>query len=276
MLGSELTDRHQQACLWHGILAVLALEVAWTQDGCSQQLYSVRLVFNETAKELVPTLEEAGKLSILACLVAFEAITSAFHAWQAVVQGHGVDPASGSLLRWAEYAVTASIMWLIVAVSAGWWVVEVLVPQTAIIFSLQGTGYAISARMYEDGPFAWKPGRKFVETPHSPSLVLWGWAFASFAAVVAPTVLLFWGWALDGDAAGGGPPWFVYALVLAELVLFTSFGVVQLWDLTCGGDYESSERVYIAASLLAKSALSLLLISQTTAFCAFAEQSGRS
>ena len=75
---------------------------------------------------------------------------------------------------------------------------------------------------------------------------------------------------------GGGPPGFVYVIVIGQLVVFTGFGITQLFNQVLENGpswYYWGEFSYLALSLFSKGLLGLTLISNVLLYDTFQEAS---
>ena len=138
-----------------------------------------------------------------------------------------------NLARWMEYAVSASIMLILIATLTGIWNLAALI----------GLFAANSAMIL----FGW-----LQETDHEPGGSMTPFWFGTVIGLV-PWVAI--GYYL---LAGDDPPGFVYAIFVSLFVLFSSFGLNQWLQYRQVGrwrDYLYGERAYILLSLVAKSLL---------------------
>jgi hypothetical protein len=138
-----------------------------------------------------------------------------------------------NLARWSEYALSASVMLVLIATLAGVWEVSALI----------GLFAANSAMIL----FGW-----LQETDHEPGGSLVPFWFGTVIGLVP--------WLAIGTylVAGDDPPGFVYAIYVSIFVLFMSFGLNQWLQYRRVGpwrDYLYGERAYIVLSLVAKSLL---------------------
>lgn len=138
-----------------------------------------------------------------------------------------------NLARWVEYAISASVMLILIATLAGIWSLAALV----------GLFAANSAMIL----FGW-----LQETDHEPG---GGMTPFWFGTVIGLIPWLAIGYYL---VAAEAPPGFVYAIFVSLFVLFSSFGLNQWLQYRQVGpwrDYLYGERAYIVLSLVAKSLL---------------------
>lgn len=138
-----------------------------------------------------------------------------------------------NLARWTEYALSASVMLVLIAALAGIWnigaVVGLFAANTAMIL------------------FGW-----LQETDHEPGGDMTPFWFGTLIGLV-PWVVI--GYHL---VAGNDPPTFVYVIFVSLFVFFASFGLNQFLQYRQVGrwrDYLYGERAYILLSLVAKSLL---------------------
>ncbi len=138
-----------------------------------------------------------------------------------------------NLARWSEYAISASVMLILIAALAGIWNLAALI----------GLFAANSAMIL----FGW-----LQETDHRPGGGMTPFWFGTFVGLVPWLVI---GYHLLG---GDDPPGFVYAIFVSLFLLFFTFGLNQWLQYRQVGpwrDYLFGELMYLVLSLVAKSLL---------------------
>ena len=154
--------------------------------------------------------------------------------WYAANLRRGRSPA-----RWLEYSVSASVMIVLIAQLNG-------ISDAAALLALFG----VNASMIL---FGWL--QEHYEDPGSG-----GWlpfVFGCIAGAV-PWLAVVLYVTSPGSSSAASPPGFVYGIVVSLFVLFNIFAVNQLLQYKQVGrwrDYLFGEYVYVALSLVAKSAL---------------------
>jgi len=198
-------------------------------------------------------------ISLFGALIAFEAITTVAHLLQFSLNNVGADKLICIVLRWVEYGITAPTMWVVILLSLGWRTLDILAPQVLLMCVLQAVGLAIALGI-EYPPTRLLHGAAATQ---KILLLLWVWSFTVFACLLAPTVWLY-ATLPSGDA---GPPLWVKVLVMGELAMFSLFGVLLLYDITCMRKYASSEFSYIALSFTSKFFLVAIFVFQARVAC---------
>ncbi len=174
-------------------------------------------------------------------LAVFTAVTAAFH-FRAARQAKPTLPNTG---RWVEYSITATIMAIVLALSSAVFALD------ALLLILFATACCMLCGLATDwmGRAAEQKRARYLVTG-----VGWLLIAGVFAAII-----------FNYASVATQAPWFVHAIFATMLVLYISFGVVHLWDVRRESPDESYlvkvEKRYIALSMLAKSALVLLLFS---------------
>lgn len=143
-----------------------------------------------------------------------------------------------SSARWIEYSVSASIMMVLIGLLAG-------IRDVAALAGL----FAATSAMILFG--------LLMERQQSPDHPEWSAFWFGSAVGAVPWVLVF---VYVGGAAG--PPAFVWAITVTQLLLFAGFAVNMVLQYRLVGrwrDYLFGERVYIGLSLVAKSLLAWLV-----------------
>lgn len=180
-------------------------------------------------------------------------------------------------LRWAEYSFSASVMIITIAIASGVAHLYMIGAIFALIWSTMLFGHFTEAlsRPVSRGPnkrpekWAIKSCRRRLY-PHflgyGPYLTAWAILMHSF-----------W-WNVSGDAAysgdGGGPPSFVYIIVVGQFAVFTVFGFTQLFNqsLQSGPSwYVWGEFSYLVLSLFSKGLLGVTLVFNVLVYQSFDE-----
>ena len=149
--------------------------------------------------------------------------------------------------RWVEYAVSSSVMIVLIAQICG-------VSDIAAIISIFG----VNASMIL---FGWLQ-EKYEEPGNG------GWLpfiFGCISGLVPWLALIFYVFAIGGPGNTKAPA-FVYGIVISLFALFNSFAIVQFLQYKKVGkwaDYLQGEKSYITLSLVAKSALAWQIFAST-------------
>ncbi|MCX6000861.1 MAG: heliorhodopsin HeR [Chloroflexi bacterium] len=143
-------------------------------------------------------------------------------------------------LRWYEYALSASLMVVLIGMLSG--VYDA--PSLVLLFALTATMNLFGLAMEK----------------HNQTTKKTDWTayiFGCFAGIV-PWVVIGWYFVAAATAPGHPVPTFVYGIYVSLLVLFSSFALNMILQYKKVGrwkDYLFGERVYMILSLVAKSAL---------------------
>jgi hypothetical protein len=193
---------------------------------------------------LVPEPRVLLDMPIGPAVAAFLLLSALVHAAVATPWGAGryrIDLARGmNRARWIEYAVSSSVMIVLIAMLVGIYDVAALL----LIFGLNASMIL----------FGWVMEVHNQTTPRTSWLSYWFGVFAGALPWIAIGIYLF-GPAAVGDA---GPPGFVYAIFGSIFAFFNVFALNMLLQYRGRGrwrDYLHGERVYVVLSLVAKSAL---------------------
>ena len=201
------------------------------------------LEFDASAGRLVPAPDTLFELRIGPMVAAFLFLSAAAHflvstprvyEWYARNLKRGINYA-----RWAEYALSASVMIVVIAMLVGMYDVASLL----LVF-------ALNAMMIL---FGW------MMELHNQTTERVDWtsfAFGSIAGAVPWVGIFIY---LIGSGGGeGGPPGFVYGIFVSIFLFFNCFAVNMVLQYRRIGpwrEYLYGERAYIVLSLFAKSAL---------------------
>ena len=150
--------------------------------------------------------------------------------------------------RWVEYALTSSMMIVLIAQITGLTDVAALMAIFAVNASMILFGWL--QEVYE------KPGGRFLP-----------FIFGSMAGIVPWLIIAFFVVA-PGSTSTAEPPAFVYGIIVSLFVFFNVFAVNQYLQYKKVGrwaDYLVGERAYITLSLVAKSLLAWQVFAGTLA-----------
>jgi len=152
-------------------------------------------------------------------------------------------------LRWAEYSLSATLMIVLIGVVSG-------VTDAAALIAIAGANVAMIL-------FGW-----VMEVVNRPGQPVW-WTPFWFGCVagIAPWLAIGTSVALSvSEADDGGPPGFVYGILVTIFVMFNCFAINQWLQYRGRGrwaEYAFGERVYIWLSLIAKSLLAWQIFANT-------------
>ena len=215
-------------------VAMLALASAF-----SLPVTSSFLRMNPATEKLVAVQDELVRLRIGPLVAAFLFISALAHAalaspwlhgWYERNLDRGINPA-----RWIEYAVSSSLMMVVIAMLVGIYDVASLI----CVFALNATMIL----------FGWLMELHNQTTARTNWTAYWFGCFAGIVPWIAVAVYL---------AGSADPPGFVYGIFASLFVFFNVFAVNMLLQYRRVGrwrDYLYGERVYMLLSLFAKSAL---------------------
>jgi hypothetical protein len=203
---------------------------------------ATHLEFDTGSQRLVPVMEAIGTVELAYLAVAFLFISAIAHALIATVLYDryvayleaGMNP-----YRWYEYAVSASVMIVLIAMLAGVWDLGTLVALFGLVAVMNLCGLVMERHNRLTAATDWS---SFV-VGSIAGLVPW--------VVIAVSIV-------GTFSAGGSPPDFVIVIYVSLFVLFNLFAinmVLQYREVWKWQDYLYGERAYIVLSLVAKSLL---------------------
>jgi len=203
---------------------------------------ATRLEFVTESQRLQPVMESVGTVELAYLAVAFLFISALAHALVTTVLydryvaylDAGMNP-----YRWYEYAVSASIMIVLIAMLAGVWDLGTLIALFGLVAVMNLCGLVME-----------RHNRLTAETDWSSFVV------GSIAGVVPWVVIAVS--IIRTFKGGSSPPDFVIVIYVSLFVLFNLFAlnmVFQYREVWKWEDYLYGERAYIVLSLVAKSLL---------------------
>ena len=187
----------------------------------------------------LPDAETLVDVRIGAAVAVFLALAAIDHLLTATVarSTYEADLAQGiNRFRWVEYSISATIMVLLIAMYSG-------ITEITAVIAIAGANVAMIL-------FGWLQER-FNPPDRTETTMLPFW-FGTIAGI-APWIAI-WFNVVTADEVPG----FVYGIVVAETILFFSFGLNQWLQYRRIGrwaDYLYGEKSYLVLSLVAKSLL---------------------
>ena len=199
------------------------------------------------------TLNDVGGISIAFGTAAFMYLSALFHFIIAAPGGFGFYSSElrrgRNRLRWVEYALSSSLMIVLIALITGITDVAALISIAFVNASMILFGWLMEMVNTPNGDRWWTP--------------FWFGCVAGigpWAAIAAYLVIN------SGIEGAEQPPTFVYGIIVTIFVFFNSFAINQWLQYKGIGkwkDYVFGETVYIVLSLLAKSALAWQIFANT-------------
>lgn len=225
----------------HLVQGVLVLVLA---TDFSVPLSTTFLVFDEGQGKLIPETDGAGSIQLAPLIAAFLFVSSLahlvtilprVHEWYLRKLGQGIN-----YLRWYEYAISASIMIVVIALLVGVYDIPTLLLMFAANAAMIFFGLLMELHNQSTGKTNWT------------SFVI-GCVIGAVPWVVISLYLV-----APASRSIGDVPTFVYAIYISLFIWFNLFAVnmvLQYRKIGPWRDYLFGERAYILLSLTAKSAL---------------------
>lgn len=229
------------------LMLVLATSVIQKIAEFSPTITQNYLMFDVATKTLQPASKALFQLPFGILVSCFLFISAAAHAIIYLNSGtyfkylqKGINP-----FRWFEYAISSSIMIVLISTLFGIYDIASLV----LIFVVNATMNLFGLVMEQ-----LNAGTEKARVNWGP--FVWG-SIAGLAPWVAILLYMF------GTGNFDMVPWFVWAIVITYFVTFNTFPVNMILQYNRVGkwrDYLYGERVYIILSLAAKTALAWLVL----------------
>ncbi|MFC4406529.1 heliorhodopsin HeR [Haloarchaeobius iranensis] len=219
------------------LMIYLSTSLKWT-------ITVTRLDFQADAQRLEPVLEPWTTIQLSYLVAAFLLISALAHLLIATVLydsyvsylERGMNP-----YRWYEYAVSASVMIVVIAMLAGVWDLGTLVALFSLVAVMNLMGWMMELHNQTTERTDWT-----------------AYIIGSFAGLVPWVVIAITILSTVAGSDGGGPPDFVLAIYASLFVFFNLFAinmVLQYRETWKWEDYLFGEKSYIVLSLVAKSLL---------------------
>lgn len=234
---------------FHFIQGVFMLYVALNVDkviNFKPEIWSYFLRFDPTTSRLVTDAKVLFTLPFGILVAMFLFLSAIFHF---VVASKRFNPVYNeqlakkmNMFRWYEYALSSSLMIVLIAVLFGVYDIGALL----LIFGLNASMNLFGLLMEKLNSYTKK-------TDWTPFI------YGSIAGLIPWIVVIMYAF---GNADPTKTPWFVYAIFGSYLVFFNLFPINMILQYKQVGkwkDYLYGERAYIILSLVAKSVLAWLV-----------------
>lgn len=224
---------------FHGIQGVIILLLSRTFD---IPVTGSFLEFNQATQTLEPATTQLFDLSIPILVALFFFLSSAAHLFIATVyyKKYNLDLSRGmNKIRWVEYALSASVMMVAIAVLVGVYDFTNLLMIFVLVAIMNLLGLVMEIHNQTTKKTSW--------------ISYW---LGCLAGIVPWFVIAFYFW-LSAEQ-GSAPPDFVYWIFVSIFVFFNLFAinmVLQYKKIGPWKNYLYGERVYIILSLVAKTLL---------------------
>lgn len=200
------------------------------------------LHFDEKTQSLVPASKTLFQLPYVWLIVTFFLLSASAHLFIATIYNKRYNRNLGlgiNRVRWVEYALSASIMMVAIALLVGVYDAASLVMIFALTAIMNLMGLAMEIYNQKVTQTSW--------------LTYW---IGSLAGIVPWLVISLYLWL--GHNQGSSAPTFVYFIFVSIFIFFNCFAInmwLQYKRVGKWADYLYGERAYIWLSLVAKSAL---------------------
>ncbi len=231
----------------HLVQGLAMMVISFTVDKIANfkpVIYSYFLKFDYNSMHLVTNAKELFSLPFALLVSCFLLLSALFHFIIVIYnKKYTADLNSGiNKFRWYEYALSSSLMIMLIAVLFGVYDIGALI----LIFGL-------NASMNLFGLLMEKMNQKATKVDWTP------FVYGSFAGIIPWLVVILYAF---GNANPASVPWFVYAIFGSYFVFFNLFPVNMILQYKKVGkwhNYLYGERVYIILSLVAKTVLAWLV-----------------
>ena len=201
------------------------------------------LRFDPATTSLEPAIATVAEASLAGLIVAFFLVSSMAHLFIATVyrRRYERDLLRGlNVARWVEYAISASVMIVAIAMLVGIYDIGALLMLFSLVALMNLLGLVMEVHNQT--------------TPRTDWLSFW---IGTLAGIVPWAVIAISFWA-SSTYGGGQIPAFVYWIYVSIFLFFSCFAVnmwLQYRRIGPWASYLYGERAYIVLSLVAKSAL---------------------
>ena len=232
---------------WNAVMAVLhavqGVAMVLLAENVRWPLTRTRYEFYPATETIAPVTVSWVELQLPLLVAGFLLLSALAHTIIATVRyeqyvqylERGMNP-----YRWYEYAVSASLMIVVIGMLAGIWDAGTLLALFALVAIMNLTGLLMEQRNEGAETVDWTP-----------------YYLGTFAGLV-PWIVIAIAFVGSVTASSGDFPEFVIYIYASIFVFFNLFAInmiLQYREWWRWADYRFGERVYIVLSLVAKSAL---------------------
>ena len=243
----QASARDTRLRLWNAVMAVLhflqGLAMVILADKVLWPITRTRYGFNAESETIFPETVSFIDANLPLLVAAFLFISAFAHTAIATVLydryveylDRGMNP-----YRWYEYAVSASLMIVVIAMLAGVWDLGTLVGLFGLVAVMNLTGLLMERRNESTDETDWTP------------------YWVGVLAGIVPWIVIAITFIGTVTASGGEFPEFVIYIYVSIFVFFNLFALnmaLQYLEVSRWEDYLFGEKTYVLLSLVAKSAL---------------------
>jgi len=253
----ENQNQYRQLRRFNAIMGVLhlvqAVIIVVLSNDTTYPIYSNFLTFNTDAGALIPSPQVLVDLRLGPAVAAFLLLSAIAHGilatfgypWYVRMLERGMNP-----LRFYEYALSSSLMIVLIGLLVGVWDLGALIAMFGINAAMNLFGLMME-----------------LHNQHTKKTNWTAYWFGVFAGII-PWIIITWYFIGSVNSSDAKPPDFVYAIVPTLFVFFNIFAINMVLQYKKVGrwkDYLFGERVYIILSLTAKTALAWQVFAGTLA-----------
>lgn len=157
-------------------------------------------------------------------------------------------------LRFIEYSISASIMLVLIALVNGIFDQSIIVLLAVSCAACQLCGLVSEQLLHLH-----KVHKNDADLSNHLKILAWVAHITGWLLILTAYAIIFRYYDISNRNSDGQAPEFVTIIVISIFVLFSSFGVVQLLEMTETIEYDIAELVYVCLSLTAKSLLGWII-----------------
>ena len=157
-------------------------------------------------------------------------------------------------LRFIEYSISASIMLVLIALVNGIFDQSIIVLLAVSCAACQLCGLVSEQLLH-----LYKVHKNDTDLSNHLKVLAWVAHITGWLLILTAYAIIFRYYDISNRNSDGQAPEFVTVIVISIFVLFSSFGVVQLLEMTETIEYDIAELVYVCLSLTAKSLLGWII-----------------
>ena len=157
-------------------------------------------------------------------------------------------------LRFVEYSISASIMLVLIALVNG-----IFDQSIIILLAVSCAACQLCGLVSEQLLHLYKVHKNDTDLSNHLKVLAWVSHLIGWLLILTAYAIIFRYYDISNRNSDGQAPEFVTIIVISIFVLFSSFGVVQLLEMTETIEYDIAELVYVCLSLTAKSLLGWII-----------------
>lgn len=223
----------------------------WIPESKQDKNASYTIQLDDMALDLA-TVPTKSDFSIAWGVIVFFLLSGVFQSVNWGREGYSEEKTNP--LRFIEYSISASIMLVLIALVNG-----IFDQSIIILLAVSCAACQLCGLVSEQLLHLYKVHKNDTDLSNHLKVLAWVAHITGWLLILTAYAIIFRYYDISNRNSDGQAPEFVTIIVISIFVLFSSFGVVQLLEMTETIEYDIAELVYVCLSLTAKSLLGWII-----------------